>query len=300
MTSKKKRSLPGWMKGESNDSTFVSVNFKIIDDQPDHLSDENGEEETIAPKKGSKKLSKCQPEYLSNENTNEEINAPRTVLNPSLLNPHKNVYGKSVDVEEKSDDEEGSSSVTPCRSKSPDTTSAVNPILVVNGVNSPSQRRSCYYGSRCYRKNPVHRADFAHPGDPDYSANTPSTSTAPSNSGATPTNDLRPLCEFGSACYRKNPQHRLDFRHDTPHTRKARPTDMSDIPSDNDGDFSDASSDNYDPSGSSGSDESFITSDSMSGGESDFDPEDVEENEKKAKKRRKKEKQTSKKRAKKD
>lgn len=35
--------------------------------------------------------------------------------------------------------------------------------------------------------------------------------------------DNRPLCEYGSACYRKNPQHRLDYRHDGPSGRKARP-----------------------------------------------------------------------------
>lgn len=75
---------------------------------------------------------------------------------------------------------------------------------------------------------------------------------------------------------------------------------MQDIPSDNDGDF-DASfgSDDYKP-GFSESDDSFVTSDSMNSGNSDFDPEDEEENGKNAKKRKKKVNQGNKKRAKKD
>lgn len=75
---------------------------------------------------------------------------------------------------------------------------------------------------------------------------------------------------------------------------------MQDIPSDNEGDF-DASfdSDNYKP-GDSESDDSFVTSDSVGSGDSDFDPEDDEENKKKAAKRKKKTKQNNKKRAKKD
>lgn len=46
------------------------------------------------------------------------------------------------------------------------------------------------------RKNKEHKEQFSHPGDDDYE-----------------TLDSRPECRYGIRCYRKNPQHRKDFKH---------------------------------------------------------------------------------------
>jgi hypothetical protein len=54
------------------------------------------------------------------------------------------------------------------------------------------------------RKNPQHHVEFSHPGDSDY------------------VDDL-PECPYGITCYRKNKQHRLDFRHSTRPRKAKRP-----------------------------------------------------------------------------
>ncbi|XP_026285963.1 aprataxin and PNK-like factor [Frankliniella occidentalis] len=164
-------------------------------------------------------------------------------------------------------------------------------------LTSPATRKSCLYGSSCYRKNPQHKVEFAHPGDSDYCDS--SGTNTPKNDAVTSTSDVRPLCEYGSACYRKNPQHRRDFRHDTPRKRTARPVDMQDIPSDDDGDFnSGCESDNFNP-GESESDDSFITSDSVTDGSSDGSY-DAEEEEKPKKRKKKADKRKGRKKVKGD
>lgn len=44
--------------------------------------------------------------------------------------------------------------------------------------------------------NAEHKAQFSHPGDVDYNDS-----------------DNRPECPYGVQCYRKNPQHKLDYKH---------------------------------------------------------------------------------------
>jgi hypothetical protein len=54
-----------------------------------------------------------------------------------------------------------------------------------------------------------HRVEFSHPGDPDYDDT-----------------DL-PECPYGTACYRKNKQHWLDFSHTTKPRQAKRPQQYS-------------------------------------------------------------------------
>ncbi|XP_034232000.1 aprataxin and PNK-like factor [Thrips palmi] len=294
MSSKKKRSLPSWMKNpgtstQQNVSASVSTSPTLTSPKVlSTLSHANGEDSDAPEDKDLRNFKDMISDTEDNSSNNfNQDNSPHT----------------SGAIVEDNHDDEGTSS--PKRSVTPDTTRTTvadtinDPILVTNGMASPpATRKSCFYGSSCYRKNPQHRRDFAHPGDADFSD---AGGSATSSTGGSPANDVRPLCEYGTACYRKNPQHRRDFRHDAPHKRKARPSDLQDIPSDHEGDFNDSfSSEDYKPGQGSESDDSFVTSDSMGSGDSDFDPEDEEENEKKAKKRRKKDDNAKKKRAKKD
>ena len=46
------------------------------------------------------------------------------------------------------------------------------------------------------RRNSDHLMKFSHPGDADYDVP-----------------DERPECPYGVRCYRKNPQHKLDYKH---------------------------------------------------------------------------------------
>ncbi|KAM9722341.1 aprataxin and PNK-like factor isoform 1-T1 [Dama dama] len=58
------------------------------------------------------------------------------------------------------------------------------------------QRTSCMYGANCY----------SHPGDSDYGG---------VNITCQDEADDRPECPYGASCYRKNPQHKIEYRHST-------------------------------------------------------------------------------------
>jgi hypothetical protein len=66
-----------------------------------------------------------------------------------------------------------------------------------------------------YRQNPIHKNEYSHPGDADYVAPTPGP--------ATTAGGAKPVCQYGSSCYRKNPQHIRDFDHTRTPTAKATP-----------------------------------------------------------------------------
>jgi aprataxin and PNK-like factor len=55
----------------------------------------------------------------------------------------------------------------------------------------------------------MHRAEQSHPGDSDYDD---SKQTIDDNNDDNDSAD-KPECPFGKACYRQNPQHKLDFKH---------------------------------------------------------------------------------------
>merc|ERR1712180_303472 len=76
------------------------------------------------------------------------------------------------------------------------------------------KRPSCLYGKiGCTRKNPQHFSAEAHPGDDDYVEIAQSSE----NEGDENNDDTedKPECEYGLDCYRKNPQHRKDYKHST-------------------------------------------------------------------------------------
>lgn len=97
------------------------------------------------------------------------------------------------------------------------------------------------------RKSTEHKNKFSHPGDPDYD-----------------TPDNRPECPYGVQCYRKNPQHKLDYKH----TRsKRKPTQPATTGSPLDlSDFEDSMEESVDESDY---DPSFIDDESIDELESD-------------------------------
>ena len=58
--------------------------------------------------------------------------------------------------------------------------------------------------------NPAHKEEFSHPGDFVASQEN--------------NNDDKPECEYGTSCYRQNPQHKRDFKHTQPPAPAAAPT----------------------------------------------------------------------------
>ena len=158
---------------------------------------------------------------------------------------------KSSDIDEQDDKSENQPPSTSSPVKNENSTH--NPIIIPDlENNSPNissnptsssisvgsaivQRSSCPYGSDCNRKNPIHFQSEAHPGDSDFREEPEQNSnlfffyTMRKNSryishffsyigiyfslGIDPENDPRPECEYGLDCYRKNPQHKKDFKH---------------------------------------------------------------------------------------
>lgn len=68
----------------------------------------------------------------------------------------------------------------------------------------------CLHIPHC-RKNPAHFKECSHPGDNDYE----------SDVSRDDSDDDRPECEFGTDCYRKNPQHIKEYKHTKRPKRKA-------------------------------------------------------------------------------
>uniref|UniRef100_A0A8C3BY88 Aprataxin and PNKP like factor n=1 Tax=Cairina moschata TaxID=8855 RepID=A0A8C3BY88_CAIMO len=68
---------------------------------------------------------------------------------------------------------------------------------------------NCYdrQEAKCSVKNPIHFQQFSHPNDDDYHE----TDTLTEGN-----DDNRPECPYGTACYRKNPQHKLEYKHTAP------------------------------------------------------------------------------------
>lgn len=63
------------------------------------------------------------------------------------------------------------------------------------------------------RKNPNHKNNYSHPGDADYDEV-----------------DDREECPYGVKCYRKNPQHKAQFKHtNAPRRRRRAATPMQSV-----------------------------------------------------------------------
>lgn len=286
MSPRKKRIVPEWMKkpgGLNTDATSVKTANSILatsDQRENEQEKENsGNEKEISRVTAEESSTNNQSvDCLSESDTDHEeidssINVSLKVVSEHSDSAPLNATraGSVSDVNETIQDDVSDSASNGCNSRCSrlDVSTKGTPALA---KADSSSRESCKYGSSCYRKNPQHRKDFAHPGDSDY-VDPASTSYNTSTGGS---DDNRPLCEYGNACYRKNPQHRRDYRHDAPKKRKARPVQIQDIASDEDGDFNQSmGSDDFSPEESE-SDDSFVTSDSADSGNSDYDPEDDE------------------------
>lgn len=67
------------------------------------------------------------------------------------------------------------------------------------------------------RKNPNHKNNYSHPDDSDYDEV-----------------DGRQECPYGVKCYRKNPQHKAQFKHTiAPHRRRRAGTPVNSVVVDN-------------------------------------------------------------------
>ena len=115
----------------------------------------------------------------------------------------------------------------------------------------PDDKPECEYGIDCYRKNPQHRKDFKHTkkmtnnekkkeidedeeendsyessfiddedesqrmdlSDEESELNSSNIIQSESMDIGDEDDDKRPECEFGTDCYRKNPQHKKDYKH---------------------------------------------------------------------------------------
>ncbi|XP_055940852.1 aprataxin and PNK-like factor [Argiope bruennichi] len=89
-----------------------------------------------------------------------------------------------------------------------------------NVTKSDKPRIPCTYGKKCYRRNQNHIDQFSHPGDSDYTSE-PEASQKNDTAAVSEGEDSSPKkeCPYGENCFRKNPQHKKDFKH----TKKVRP-----------------------------------------------------------------------------
>ncbi|CAF1487668.1 unnamed protein product, partial [Didymodactylos carnosus] len=98
------------------------------------------------------------------------------------------------------------------------TTANITHAAAKLSISSEIKRTECRYGADCYRDTQTHRQQYSHPGDADYSGVLTSYSSTAHQKGATgyteySTHKQKPLCPYGANCYRKNEEHRRDYRH---------------------------------------------------------------------------------------
>jgi len=135
-------------------------------------------------------------------------------INELLINDKSkevsNKDAEKVDILNESDHDSKPSSSTNCEAPKCDNDLKENN----NSTNTNAKnvkRPSCLYGKYgCTRKNPNHFVEEAHPGDEDYTEIAQSSDNENEDSNV---DDSRPECEYGLDCYRKNPQHRKDYKH---------------------------------------------------------------------------------------
>ncbi|GFY60038.1 uncharacterized protein TNIN_455452 [Trichonephila inaurata madagascariensis] len=93
-------------------------------------------------------------------------------------------------------------------------------IKASNIIKSDKPRIPCTYGKKCYRRNQNHVEQFSHPGDSDYASESEISHKNESAAVSEGEEDSpKKECPYGANCFRKNPQHKKDFKH----TKKVRP-----------------------------------------------------------------------------
>jgi aprataxin and PNK-like factor len=102
------------------------------------------------------------------------------------------------------------------------------------------------------RLNAEHKAMFSHPGDSDYDLP-----------------DSRPECIYGIKCYRKNPQHKIEYKH-TCNKRKPGRITLKPVSPEDFSDWEDSEEESVDESEY---EPSFIDDESIESSEHDFSEE---------------------------
>nr|XP_042912563.1 aprataxin and PNK-like factor [Parasteatoda tepidariorum] len=82
-------------------------------------------------------------------------------------------------------------------------------------------RIPCTFGKKCYRRNASHKDQFSHPGDSDYTSESENKKSIQDAISESDGEEKAPKkeCPYGANCFRKNPQHKKDFKH----TKTVRP-----------------------------------------------------------------------------
>lgn len=87
-----------------------------------------------------------------------------------------------------------------------------------------TKRERCEFGKKCYRKNPAHKREFIHPNDSNWeneNENDEEAEAEKTDEDEDNEENDRPECEYGTECYRENPQHKKQFQHSRPPVRQA-------------------------------------------------------------------------------
>ncbi|XP_059083025.1 aprataxin and PNK-like factor isoform X2 [Tigriopus californicus] len=271
----KKRDLPKWMKSLSIESAMLSTpeerkkekkdtqrpaknSAKSKDmsvkgkKKPQYDQDEETEDDSRKPTQTSSKSKniamkgKKKPQYNQDEETEDDSRVPKKrpaktpVNKPSAkkkVPPRKDSRGQRDEKNKTAGKKpqaspRGKHAVSSSESDTDEdfemvpAASLKKPTQKSNTVSKPKsatrRRKQCQFGSNCYRKNPQHRKELSHPGDRDYDSDpkVPKVSDSDDDSDnesdqTAGSDDDRPECDFGKNCYRKNPQHRKEYKHTT-------------------------------------------------------------------------------------
>merc|ERR1739845_319888 len=168
-------------------------------DSLDDFRNSNGEKKQEPPQRTS--------QYQNNEGQSPHTNQTNTSKGPgsdvSWYEKAFAVANNSTSALDSNNDNRGEiSSENIILPKSEQSTSKVTS----SAIQSTNSRPPCSYGASCYRKNPQHKIDAAHPGDSDYKGVRAETDSQADEEENIDTNDSLPECEYGTLCYRKNPQ----------------------------------------------------------------------------------------------
>ena len=154
------------------------------------------------------KENKPEGHLANNPQIKKNSNKEKINISSHSSNEDKPWYETAFDVAN-SEEEPHSSGLVICGTKE----SASKMIPSTPNIQNRDHRISCRFGTSCYRKNSQHRIEEAHPGDNDYKETKLTEKTEDEDNPANEPMDTRPECEYGLHCYRKNPQHRNDYKH---------------------------------------------------------------------------------------
>ncbi|CAF0958441.1 unnamed protein product [Didymodactylos carnosus] len=223
-------------------------------------------------------MSSSEPPPSSKTKAKPKTTVPRTKTQP----PKTSRKSKEITYDDGDSDEQVA--------KNEDVKESKQPVVVTTKQSSQNGTPGIlnFYLYQSPRTNPLHRQQVSHPGDSDYEMGSDN-----NNNTNTADNKQKPLCPYGSDCYRKNAAHFKEFRHNSTKTRtsatgrtsKRKSIDEEDLDEPNEYDFDDSFIDDQgisqDSNGrdrhidsSSDSEDEWKPSDKAKGQESDSDVDD--------------------------